>query len=162
MSKTLLRRVGLGLLATLALALLGLNALAWSGGLVDEETAVPEQKAPAETTPPPGESSLTRPATRPKAQAISRERTLARAKPKPSRTTLILAATRGDCWVEVRAGSATGEALYAGTLSSGSSLRFNRPKLWLRLGAASNVDIVVNGRPSSVPPGTVELVLPDA
>lgn len=74
---------------------------------------------------------------------------------------LTITATRGDCWVEVRAGSATGEAHYAGTLASGSSLRFNRPKLWLRLGAASNVDVVVNGEPSTVPPGTVELTLPD-
>jgi uncharacterized protein DUF4115 len=75
---------------------------------------------------------------------------------------LTITATRGDCWVEVRAGSATGEALYAGTLTSGRSLRFNRPKLWMRLGAASNVDVVVNGEQSTVPPGTVELTLPDA
>jgi hypothetical protein len=161
MSKTLLRRVGLGLLATLALALLVLNVLAWSGHLVEEEAVVPRESAPAETTPPP-EPALARPAPIPKAQAISRSKPERRATPKRTRTSLILAATRGDCWVEVRAGSATGEALYAGTLSSGSSLRFNRPRLWLRLGAASNVDIVVNGRPSSVPPGTVELVLPDA
>jgi hypothetical protein len=34
--------------------------------------------------------------------------------------------------------------------------------VWLRLGAASNVDIEINGRPSTIPPGTVDLVLPVA
>lgn len=147
----MLRRFGLGLLVVLVLALLVLNVLAFSGALVDEETATPQNRAPAQPAPPPAESDLAR--RRP-------ERT--RTTPGPSGPTLILSATRGDCWVEVRAGSAAGEALYAGTLATGRTLRFNRPKLWLRLGAASNVDIVVNGRQSSVPPGTVELTVPDA
>jgi hypothetical protein len=37
-----------------------------------------------------------------------------------------------------------------------------RQECGLRLGAASNVDIEVNGRPAAIPHGTVELVLPDA
>jgi hypothetical protein len=151
------RRFAFGLLLVLLLALLVLNVLAFSGALVDDETATPSAPQP---TPPPAETDLARPPDR------TRDEPIARRRPERPRTpigpTLILSATRGDCWVEVRAGSATGEALYAGTLTTGRSLRFNRPKLWLRLGAASNVDIVVNGRPSSVPPGTVELTVPDA
>jgi hypothetical protein len=149
------RRFSLGLLVLLALALLVLNVLAFSGALVDEETATPS--APQ---PPPAETDLAQPPERTRDEPIARRRP---ERPRaPIGPTLILSATRGDCWVEVRAGSATGQALYAGTLTTGRSLRFNRPKLWLRLGAASNVDIVVNGRPSSVPPGTVELTVPDA
>jgi hypothetical protein len=155
-----LGRVGLGVLVVVVLALLGLNVLAFSGALIGEESATPQQTVPeGPTPPPPAEPEQARPREEP----ISRRRP---ARPtetaRPSSTTLTLAATRGDCWVEVRAGSATGKALYSGTLASGSSLRFNQPKLWLRLGAASNVDIMVNGRPSTVPPGTVELTVPDA
>lgn len=156
----MLRRFGLSLLVVLVLALLVLNVLAFSGALVDEETATPREPAPAQPAPPPAESDLARPADPARDEQIARQRP--ERTPRPTRPTLILSATRGDCWVEVRAGSAAGEALYAGTLTTGRSLRFNRPKLWLRLGAASNVDIVVNGRPSSVPPGTVELTVPDA
>jgi hypothetical protein len=152
-----LRRFGLGLLVVIAVALLALNVLAFSGVLVDDETAAPTE--PAQPAPPPAESDLARPPDRGREEQIARRRPT---RPRPARSTLILSATRGDCWVEVRAGSATGQPLYAGTLATGRSLRFNRPKLWLRLGAASNVDMVVNGRPSSVPPGTVELTVPDA
>jgi Domain of unknown function (DUF4115) len=151
-----LRRFGLGLLVLLVVALLVLNVLAFSGALVDDETATPT--VPAEPAPPPAESDLARPPDRGRDEQIARRRSRARS----VGPTLMLSATRGDCWVEVRADSATGPALYAGTLTTGRSLRFNRPKLWLRLGAASNVDIVVNGRPSSIPPGTVELTVPDA
>lgn len=145
------------------LALIALNALAWAGVAMDDVTAVPRHPAPAQPSAPPVESEFTRPASAPQAEPIA-QKPLSKpvGKPKTSGTTLILAATRGDCWVEVRAGSATGKALYAGTLASGSSLRFSRPRLWIRLGAASNVDIMVNGHPSTVPPGTVELTVPNA
>lgn len=157
------RRLGLGLLAALVVALIALNALAWSGALIDKEASIPQQPARAEPVPQPAESDFIRPTNRPEAEPIARKHPSKRPeKAKTSVTTVILAATRGDCWVEVRAGSATGKALYSGTLASGSTLRFNRPKLWIRLGAASNVDIMVNGRPSSAPTGTVELTVPDA
>jgi uncharacterized iron-regulated membrane protein len=150
-----LRRLGLGLLSALVVALIAMNVLAWSGVIIGEETATPAEAPVAEPSPPP-KAGLSE-------EAIAREdpsKPLEKA--KSGATTMILAATRGDCWVEVRAGSATGRALYSGTLASGSTLKFNRPKLWLRLGAASNVDIMVNGHPSTVPPGTVELTVPDA
>jgi hypothetical protein len=153
-----LRRFGLGLLVTLVLALFALNVLAWSGGLglVDERSPPRQASEPA----------LAEPADEPRNEPIARRRPVRpaeRAKPPaPSGVSLVLTARRGDCWVEVRAGSATGETLYAGTLASGRSLRFTRPRIWLRLGAASNVDIEVNGQPSAIPSGTVELVLPDA
>lgn len=132
--------------------LLGINVFAWSGGLAENPAPAP---APTPKEQPPAKPP---PLPAPEPEAITRPRTT---RPKtPASTSLTISATRGDCWVEVRAGSSTGELLYAGTLATGKALRFNREKLWLRLGAASNVDITVNGRPSSVPPGTVELVLP--
>lgn len=158
----MLQRLGLGVLGLSVLAFLALNVLVWSGNLIDEDSAIPNRTPPAETTPSPAEPTeeTQPPAASPPAEPVVRERP-ARPARRPV-TALSVAATRGDCWVEVRAGSATGEVLYAGTLATGSSLKFNRPKLWLRLGAASHVDVVVNGEPSAVPHGTVELILPEA
>lgn len=154
----MLRRLGIGLLVMLVFALVTLNALAWSGVLVDEDAAAPEQTIPAA---PPAPHREPAPAESPRAEPIARKSPAKnREEAAEDGMTLLLTATRGDCWVEVRSGSATGSPLYSGTLTSGRSLRFNRPKLWLRLGAASNVDIIVNGRLSSVPPGTVELTVP--
>jgi hypothetical protein len=141
-------------LVAAALGLLLLNVFAWGGGLVDEPAAKQSQPEPtpepAPLPPPPPPPAEPRTVANPPAAATSPAAT----------TSLTISATRGDCWVEVRAGSPTGELLYAGTLAAGNTLRFNRERLWLRLGAAANVDVTVNGRPSTVPPGTVELVLP--
>jgi len=154
-----LDKVVLGLLAALLGAMILLNGLAWTGALVDEDAAVPEQTVPVEPAPTADGTSAPAKAQPPAPQPIAQSRQAR--KPVQRGTTLLLTATRGDCWVEVRAGTATGATLYAGTLAAGRSLRFSRPKIWLRLGAASNVDITVNGRPSTVPPGTVELTVPD-
>jgi hypothetical protein len=136
-------------LAVAAVALLVLNIFAWNGGLIDEEPQ-PAPEAVHEPTSTPTRTSA--PAPDPRERPAPHN--------LPGVTSLTISANRGDCWVEVRAGSPSGALLYAGTLVSGKTLRFNREKLWLRLGAASNVDVVVNGRPSIVPPGTVELLLP--
>ena len=161
MRDAVLRRLGLGLLVTVVLALLALNLMAWTGGLVDEGSA-PRQ----ESVPTPSELATVEPrAVDPRlSEQIARRRRGRRpAGARPGNAvTLVLTARRGDCWVEVKSGSSTGETLYAGTLANGRSLRFNRPSIWLRIGAASNVDIEINGRQSAIPPGTVELVLPDA
>src|SRR5437868_6371585 len=53
---------------------------------------------------------------------------------------LTLTAARGDCWVDLRAGSASGRLLYSGILAASRSISFSGRRFWLRLGAASNVD----------------------
>jgi hypothetical protein len=153
-----LRRIGLGALVALILALAALNVLAWSGGLVEDE-GPPTRTAPLAPGPEP-EPARAEPSRHPAAKPIAQRQP--RPRRRPVTVSVVLTASRGDCWVEARAGSATGETLYSGTLPGGRSLRFSRPKVWLRLGAASNVDLHINGRPSAVPTGTVELVLPDA
>jgi cytoskeleton protein RodZ len=60
---------------------------------------------------------------------------------------LVLSAARGDCWVQVRAGSARGRLIYEGTLQQGQTQRFARwSRLWLELGAPSNLNAQLNGR----------------
>jgi hypothetical protein len=69
-------------------------------------------------------------------------------------------ASAGDSWLEVRAGSERGPVLYAGTLGRGQTVSFRRPRLWVRLGAASNVDVMADGRrPTRRLFGTLDAVI---
>jgi hypothetical protein len=54
---------------------------------------------------------------------------------------LTLTAVRGSCWLLVRVGSSLGRTVYEHTLQSGQTVRFGlRTPLWLRVGAAWNLD----------------------
>jgi cytoskeleton protein RodZ len=64
---------------------------------------------------------------------------------------LVLKASKGDCWLEIRAGSVSGNLLYQGTLEQGQSLRFARKRLWMIVGAGGNLDATVNGRRIDLP-----------
>ena len=84
-----------------------------------------------------------------------RPRSVARKRvaPRPQRARLAVTAARGDCWLDVRAGSATGEELFAGTLEHGETRTFVGRRLWVNFGAPSNVDLRLNGRRTSVDGG---------
>jgi hypothetical protein len=64
---------------------------------------------------------------------------------RPTLAGLVLRASRGDCWLSVRAGSATGPLLYEGILLHGHSLRFLRKWLWMRIGDPSALTARLNG-----------------
>lgn len=75
-----------------------------------------------------------------------------------SRTTLVLRASRGDSWISVR--SATGRLLYERTLGRGTQARLQGTALWIRLGAAANVDVSTNGsRPHPLPERAASIVV---
>lgn len=139
-----LRPAAFLVLGVAALGLVVLNVLAWTGRLVDEAPPPPEaQEALPQQAPPPPEPAAARPAPS-----------------TPRNSTVVLTAVRGACWLSVRLGAESGEVLYEGVLAQGDSLRFKRRKLWLRLGAASNLEISVDGKRADVPVGTVDLILP--
>jgi hypothetical protein len=72
--------------------------------------------------------------------------------------TLVLTAKRGDCWVSVRVGSSKGADLYEGKLAQGQEMRFAKARLWLRLGAAGNLEASINGHAvTAFPQGTVDI-----
>ncbi len=73
--------------------------------------------------------------------------------------TVVVTATRGDCWVAARAGSESGRVLEERVLLQGESVRLRAKRVWLSLGASSNVDVLVDQQPREVPAGTVALVL---
>ena len=84
---------------------------------------------------------------------------LAPAKPAVASTiarVVLTGATRGS-WVEVRRDSALGPVLYQGVLADGSKRSFQARRLWIRFGAAANVEVTANGRPVSLQ-GTREAV----
>lgn len=146
-----LKQIAVGVLVLAVLVAAVLNVLVWQGHFVDDEgsaaparpTATREQPPPV--PPPPPAITRTTPVAPPATPAVS---------------TIVLSASRGDCWVLARNGSSTGPVLYEGLLQQGTSTRLKAKRLWLSLGAAANVDVVIDGKPEELPGGTVEVVVP--
>jgi cytoskeleton protein RodZ len=88
---------------------------------------------------------------------------VARRTPRKARpATLVLTAEQGPCWLSVHLGSRAGRNLYEGTLEQGQSLRFAARRLWIRLGAPSNLEAILNGAPASLPDDTASVVVTTA
>jgi cytoskeleton protein RodZ len=103
-----------------------------------------------------------------RAAATTQPRTVTRPKPKPAVAAptpkpprLVVKASRGDCWLLVRSGSADGPVLYENILHEGRSVRFAvRRAVWVRFGNGSNVDAWLRGRPlHNLPEVTGDLLL---
>lgn len=75
---------------------------------------------------------------------------------------LRIAASRGDCWIEVREHSSTGRVLYEGTLERGKSVSLVVKRFWIRFGASESVDVALDGKPVAVPSGTVDVLVTPA
>lgn len=83
---------------------------------------------------------------------------------KTKKVRLVLYAEGGDCWLQVRARSATGKLLYEGTLQAGQTQRFVEEKrVWLQLGAPAYLKGTVNGERVRNMPGApaIAVVKPD-
>jgi hypothetical protein len=86
-----------------------------------------------------------------------RQQKRTRAAPAPApKARLVLTAVTGDCWLLVRAGSASGKQLYIGTLQQGQQLPFtHKPwlfsRLWISAGAPWNLVAKLNGKVRPVP-----------
>ena len=96
-------------------------------------------------------------------ETLARREEPAPARPVPAaKPALVIAATRGASWLEVRAGDSGGEELYYGILEEGARTELERLPVWIRLGAAESVDIRLSGaRVKSLPVsqnGVVQLV----
>jgi hypothetical protein len=136
----------IGLMAAIALVLLAVSGRT-NGAAVHVRAPAGADASPATTTR----------AEEPVARVASRRVT---SRPAPAEgTILLLKAARGDCWVSVRAGTPDGEVLYEGTLTSGRTIRLTGARLWVRLGAAPNLDLTLNGKKvPALAAATVDLV----
>jgi hypothetical protein len=116
------------------------------------------------TTPPPPPASPTEAVPRRTEKAQNRpappKRRTKPAPPARAPVRLVLTAALGDSWVEARAGSPTGPLLYNGTLAGGQTVRLSSRRLWVRLGAASNLAFTLNGKPADADlHGTVDVLI---
>jgi hypothetical protein len=83
--------------------------------------------------------------------------------PTPQTTTntvrLIVTAKRGNCWLEVHSGSATGRILFQGTLERAQKKLFTGRKLWITLDRPENLGTILNGRTRLLPGGGVKTLI---
>jgi hypothetical protein len=136
----LIAAVGFGLVLVLV-------AVALIAGKGDEQTRTTANPPPQPVT------TASEPATTPPPATTTGRQ------PQPGDVTLVVMAARGESPVSVRAESEDGASLYEGILSQGRSVRRYGPRLWIRLGAAENVDLTLNGRPvQRLPAGPLDLV----
>jgi hypothetical protein len=72
---------------------------------------------------------------------------------------LIVKAKRGNCWLEVHSGSATGRIIFQGTLERGQRHVFTGDKLWITLDRPENLGTVLNGHSRILPGGGVKTLI---
>jgi cytoskeleton protein RodZ len=72
---------------------------------------------------------------------------------------LIVTAKRGNCWLEVHSGAATGRILFQGTLELGQRKLFSAHKLWITLDRPENLRTILNGHTRLLPRGGVKTLI---
>jgi cytoskeleton protein RodZ len=142
------------LVVTIAVSLL---SLFWRGWLFKQAAAsTVDLRAASSSAATPASPSA--PLYRAQSAPEPGRRTATPAGPKLAR--FVVSAARGDSWLVVRAGSNHGKVLFAGVLKQGRSLRLQGARLWVRLGAATNLDVSVNGsRPDAELYGTLDALV---
>jgi hypothetical protein len=151
-------------LLTVAAALLGGLVLAM-GGIVPVESVGAESATRRQANDvAPRATEVEPPATAavPRRQQPATRTTRAAPATLPGKMTVVVTATRGESWFSARLGSESGALLAERVLALGESTRFEGRRIWLSVGAAGNVDVVVDGKPRELGPGTVTLVLTGA
>jgi hypothetical protein len=101
----------------------------------------------------PQPASAPKPPTTARVRATTTTRTTP---PPPQLAHIVLAATRGPCWLEVRS---NGTILYQRELVQGERALFTGRRLWLRIGAPWNLDATENGKPLTLPTATGNLIV---
>jgi len=154
--------VGLALVATVALLLvLRIGNYGIRQAEVAPATTAVEGSAEQKPTRPHRSQQPPKPAPKPRPAApvapkapATKPTSHTKAAPK-----LALTATRGDCWVELHAGSQQGKTLYLGILKQGQTVTFPATRLWIRLGAPEKLDATLAGRPTTIPRGTGNVIV---
>jgi cytoskeleton protein RodZ len=131
-SAVLISLTAIGLAAALVI-------VAWRFGATDEPDDIPGLPPVAE------ETTKQAPKTR---KAQPRRKAIA---PPGRRLRLVASAVGGRCWLEVHRVSEAGQLLYEGTLEQGDAIALSGKRLWLNVGAPSNLVVKVNGKRRSLP-----------
>jgi hypothetical protein len=80
-------------------------------------------------------------------------------KAKRSLARLIFTAKRGNCWLEVHSGAATGRILFQGTLELGQRKVFVGRTLWITLDRPENLGAILNGHSRRLASGGVKTLI---
>ncbi|MGI8478371.1 MAG: RodZ domain-containing protein [Gaiellaceae bacterium] len=96
--------------------------------------------------------------TVPRLDAQGQDSATVPARSAAGRVKLVVVAVRGGSWMEVRAGSLSGQLLYSGTLERGQQKPFQGRRLQLALAEPENVVVRVNGNRVELPAGTAFVV----
>ena len=115
--------------------------VAWRFGAPDEPDDIPG-------LPPVAEETTKQAAKKPR-KSQPRKEAIA---PPGRRLRLVASAVGGRCWLEVHRASEAGPLLYEGTLEQGDAVGLLKGKrLWLNVGAPSNLVVKVNGKRRPLP-----------
>jgi uncharacterized protein DUF4115 len=163
MTKPRISQVLLWILALVTLALFGFFVALVAGAI-----PVGEPNPPRDTGALP--ASETEPADQPAATTVTKRvqrtsptktatTTPIKTTTPPALATVVVKATRGDCWISARLGSETGKVLEERLLAQGESVTLRGARVWMSIGAAANVDVTVNGQDREIQSGTVAVVL---
>jgi hypothetical protein len=171
MTKPRISQVLLWSLALVTLALFGFFVALVAGALpVGDPPPRAESGAlelsQTEPADEPATTAVTKPVRRTTPAPASTATTTTTAATKPAKNTttsalatVIVTASRGDCWISARLGSETGRVLDERILAQGQSVTLRGERVWLSIGAAANVDVTVNGQDREIQSGTVAVVL---
>jgi hypothetical protein len=171
MTKPRISQVLLWVLALMALALFGFFVALVAGALPVGEPAPPPDtgafEAPqTEAADEPGTTAVTKRVQRttPPPTSTSTSSTTSTTEPventtSPALATVVVTASRGDCWISARLGSENGRVLDERVLARGESITLHGERVWISIGAAANVDVTVNGQEREIQSGTVSVVL---
>lgn len=135
----------------IVVGLAGINFLAWRGDLPDDSGS------------PAGVDEVTAEATdagqvSPSDDATSNSGGVAAAGTGLAR--VVVVASRGDSYLEVRAGSDEGQVQWSGMLEVGETATAKGRRLWMRMGTPENVDVTVNSEPfTSLPVAASDVVV---
>ncbi len=162
MTKPRISQVLLWTLALVTLAFFGFFVALVAGALpVDDPPAPPDTGALSETEPAeePATTAVTKRVRQTTPAPATTATTTTTSGTTPTLATVIVTATRGDCWISARLGSESGRVLEERLLAQGESVTLRGAQVWMSIGAASNVDITVNGEAREIQSGTVAVVL---
>ncbi len=136
-------RVVVWIAAAVVLALVAVAAIAF--------LALRGSSSGASAPPPGGNTGISSPAGQSSSTATTSTTGVTTTPPPAGPAQLVLAASGGDVWLYVRAGSASGKVLFQSTLAQGRRLRFARRRLWVRVGAPWNLTLAAAGKRLPMP-----------
>ena len=90
---------------------------------------------------------------------VQTQRVVQRPTVKRNLARLIVMAKRGNCWLEVHSGSATGRILFQGTLEFRQRKLFTGRTLWITLDRPENLGTILNGHSRRLPSGGVKTLI---